>query len=329
VRYIDASGERLSVIGLGTWQFGSREWGYGSAYAEHWAGEIARRAVELGINVFDTAEIYGFGRSERILGEAIADVRDGVFIASKVFPVLPVPSVISRRANGSARRLGVSEIDLYQLHWPNPLVPLSLQMTGMRQLVNRGVIHHIGVSNYSLGRWQAAERALGGVVLSNQVPFNLVDRRPLAQMTSWAAGRGRVVIAYSPLAQGLLSGRYDADHRPGGMRAKQAAFGLENLERAAGVLAALRQVGEAHGATPAQVALAWVVSHEGVVAIPGASSVDQVEHNAAAADLELNGAELAELTAAAEAFQPHEHRGAVSTMVRRRARPVGRTAAHQ
>jgi aryl-alcohol dehydrogenase-like predicted oxidoreductase len=320
VRYIETHGERLSVIGLGTWQFGSREWGYGAGYADHSAGEIARRAVELGINLFDTAEIYGFGRSERILGEAIADVRDSAFIASKVFPVLPVPAVVARRAGGSARRLGISEIDLYQLHWPNPLVPLGLQMTSMRNLVNRGVIHHIGVSNYSLARWQAAERALGGTVLTNQVRFNLVDRRPLAGMTSFAAERGRVVMAYSPLAQGLLSGRYDADHRPGGMRANQSAFLPENLERVAGVLAALRQIGEAHEATPAQVALAWVVSHGAVVAIPGASSVAQLEHNAAAADLELSEAELAELTATAEAFEPFEHREAMGTIARRRFR---------
>jgi aryl-alcohol dehydrogenase-like predicted oxidoreductase len=325
VRYLEASGERLSVIGLGTWQFGSREWGYGPGYADHWAGEIARRAVELGINVFDTAEIYGFGRSERILGEDIAEERDRVFIASKVFPVLPIPAVIGRRAAGSARRLGVSEIDLYQLHWQNQLVPLRVQMEGMRQLVNQGCIHHVGVSNFTLPRWKAAERALGGTVLTNQVRFSLVDRRPLSGMTSWAAEHGHVVMAYSPLAQGLLSGRYDAGHLPGGMRARQTAFLPENLARASPLLAALRRIAEAYDATPAQVALAWVVGNPAVVAIPGASSVTQLEHNAAAADLELSGSERAELTAAAEAFVPLERREAMETIVRRRfRRPPGR-----
>jgi aryl-alcohol dehydrogenase-like predicted oxidoreductase len=325
MRYLEAKGERLSVIGLGTWQFGSREWGYGARYAEHSAGEIARRAVELGVNLFDTAEIYGYGRSERILGEAIAEERDRAFIASKLFPVMPIPAVISRRADASARRLGVGEIDLYQLHWPNRLVPLAVQMDGMRQLVNRGRIHHVGVSNFSLGRWQAAERALGGTVLTNQVRFNLVDRRPLAGMTKWAAEHGHVVMAYSPLAQGLLSARYDAENRPGGMRARQAAFLPESLERVASLLAALRRVAESHDATPAQVALAWVVSHAGVVAIPGASSVAQLEHNAAAADLELAVDELSELTAAAEAYEPIERRQAITTQLRERfPRTVGR-----
>jgi len=330
VRYVEAKGERLSVIGLGTWQFGSREWAYGAGYADHWAGEIARRAVELGVNVFDTAEIYGFGRSERILGEAIAEERDRVFIASKLFPILPIPPVISRRADASARRLGVSEIDLYQLHWRNQIVPLRIQMSGMRQLVNRGSIHHVGVSNYTLPEWQAAERALGGTVLTNQVRFSLVDRRPLSGMTSWAAEHGHVVMAYSPLAQGLLSGRYDAENRPGGMRAGQAAFLPENLERVGGLLAVLRRVAEVHGATPAQVALAWVVSHPAVVAIPGASSVAQLEHNAAAADLELSADEVSELKVAAAAFEPVSRREAIPSILHERVSPsVGRRRRRQ
>ncbi len=318
MRYVEAAGERLSVIGLGTWQFGSREWGYGSSYAEHDAGEIARRAVAVGINLFDTAEIYGFGRSERILGDAIATEREQVFIATKAFPLAPVPAVLGWRARGSAHRLGVTEIDLYHIHWPNPLVPLRIQMKGMRQLRDRGLIRNIGVSNFSLGRWQAAERALGGRVLTNQVRLSLVDRRPIRSMTAWASEHDRVVMAYSPLAQGLLSGRYDADHRPGGMRANQAAFLPENLERAAGLLGTLKAIASAHDATPAQVALAWVISQPGVVAIPGASSVSQLEHNAEAADLELTGDELNELLAEAEAFEPLGRREALSAVAQRR-----------
>jgi aryl-alcohol dehydrogenase-like predicted oxidoreductase len=319
MRYVETKGERLSVIGLGTWQFGSREWGYGSGYAERDAGEIAQRAVALGVNLFDTAEIYGFGRSERILGAAVAEDRADVFLATKVFPVVPLPPVICRRAAGSARRLGITEIDLYQLHQPNPLVPLRVQMEGMRQVRDRGLARNVGVSNYSLRRWRAAERAFGGTVLTNQVRFSLVDRRPLASgMVDWAAEHGHIVMAYSPLAQGLLSGRYDAEHRPTAMRASQPAFLPENLERAAGLIDALRRVATAHDATPAQVALAWVVSYAGVVAIPGASSVSQMEHNAAAADLELSEEERSELLAAAEAFEPLSRRQGIEQVVRQR-----------
>ncbi|HXY44369.1 MAG TPA: aldo/keto reductase [Acidimicrobiales bacterium] len=328
MRYIEASGERLSVIGLGTWQFGSREWGYGAGYAAHEAGSIVARAVALGVNLFDTAEVYGFGASERILGAAVAECREQVFIATKVLPVAPLPSVICRRAEGSARRLGIAEIDLYQLHWPNPAVPLRLQMEGMRQARSRGLVRNVGVSNYSLARWQAAEQAFGDTVLTNQVRFSLVDRRPLASgMTAWAAEHEHLVMAYSPLAQGLLSGRYDADHRPGGMRANQAAFLPDNLARAAGLISTLRRLAADHDATPAQVALAWVVSHAGVVAIPGASSVSQLEHNAAAADLDLSADERAELTAAAEYYEPIDRRQAIRQLSRRRLSQLRRPGA--
>ena len=145
----------------------------------------------------------------------------------------------------AARRLGVGQIDLYQLHQPNPAISLTEQMAGMRAIQRSGVIRQIGVSNYTLERWQAAEGALGGPVFSNQVCFNLVERRPLNGMVEWAASNDRVVIAYSPLAQGLLSGRYDAEHRPTAMRANMSAFLPENLDRVRLLLGALREIAEA------------------------------------------------------------------------------------
>ena len=319
MRYVDVSGVRLSVIGLGAWQFGSREWGYGPGYAEGEAGRIVQRALDLGINLVDTAEAYAFGRSERIVGKAIAGRRDEVFVATKLLPVAPVAPIIERRAKGSARRLGIDVIDLYQIHQPNPVVPLRAQMEGMRRVVSSGLVRHAGVSNFSLSRWQAAEAAYGGPVLSNQVRFSLVDRRPLADLVPWAAGHDRLVIAYSPLGQGLLSARYDATNAPRqGVRAMNPLFLPENLTRAHELLETLRELAKTHDATPAQVALAWVVRRPNVVAIPGASSVEQLERNAAAADLELSDDEDARLTAAAEAFRPLEGAAAVTRLVRRR-----------
>ena len=316
MRYLEIGGERVSVVGLGTWQFGSREWGYGSHYAEHDAVDILEHALDLGINLIDTAEAYGFGRSERIVARGIAGRRSEAFVATKLFPLLPVQAVVSRRAAGSARRLGVAQIDLYQIHQPNPLVPLGEQMAAMRNLQRSGVIRQIGVSNYTLERWQAAEGALGGPVFSNQVRFNLVDRRPLGGMTEWAKANDRLVIAYSPLAQGLLSGRYDAEHRPTAMRAASAAFLPENLERARLLIGTLRDIASAHQATSAQVALAWVISHPNVVAIPGASTVAQLQHNAEAADLELSAEDTHRLNDAAEAFHPISGMAALSPLVR-------------
>jgi aryl-alcohol dehydrogenase-like predicted oxidoreductase len=189
-------------------------------------------------------------------------------------------------------------------------------MTAMRALQRSGVIRHIGVSNYSLDRWKAAEGALGRPVLSNQVRFNLVDRRPLKGLTKWAAANDRLVIAYSPLAQGLLSARYDAQHRPTAMRAKSATFLPENLDRARPLLDALREIAGRHDATAAQVALAWIIGHPNVVAIPGASTVAQLQRNAEAADLELTVEDEHRLVDAAEAYHPLHGVAAVPSLVK-------------
>ena len=301
------SAKPISRIGLGTWQFGSREWGYGEQYNSRDADQIVARAAEVGITLFDTAEMYGFGKSETILGAALAahDLIDTAYVATKHFPVFPIAPLVRRTARASAGRLGISSIDLYQVHQPNPVVRDGTTMAGMRDLQDSGLVCDVGVSNYSLGRWKDAEQALGRPVLSNQVQFSLARLGPLDDLVPYAASEGRVVIAWSPLAQGLLSARYDATNRPtGGVRQMNALFLEENLTRATGLLDALRDVAATHDVTPAQVALAWLLHQPNVVAIPGASSVAQVEANAAAADIELADGEVAELTAQARAFQP-------------------------
>jgi aryl-alcohol dehydrogenase-like predicted oxidoreductase len=300
---VDGLGQ-VSRIGLGTWQFGSREWGYGDSYASGPARAIVERALELGVTLFDSAEIYGFGKSERILGEALGSVREEMVVATKLFPLAPFPPVIRQRALASAKRLGVSRIPLYQVHQPNPLVPDSVIMPGMRSLLEDGTIGAAGVSNYTLGRWRKADDALGRPVVSNQVHFSLAHPEPLRDLVPFAERENRMVMAYSPLAQGLLGGKYSVDNRPGGIRAVNPFFGKENLQRAEPLLETLRRVAAAHDAKPAQVALAWLLSLPAVVAIPGASSVEQLEFNVSAADLDLDPAEVAELTAAAEAFTP-------------------------
>lgn len=304
MRYRDVGGVRLSVIGLGTWQFGSREWGYGAQYADHEALTITRRALDLGINLLDTAEIYAFGRSERILGAAIAGRRGEAFLATKVFPVFPVGPVVSWRGRRSARRLGVRRLDLYQVHAQNPVVPVSTTMRGMARLQRSGIVGAVGVSNFTLAQWRRAEDALGGPVLSNQVRYSLADRGPEQEILPWAQANDRVVIAYSPLGQGLLSGFYDGSNTPKGYRSRTALFRPDNVVRAAALLATLREVAAAHDASPAQAALSWLVRRPGVVAIPGARTVAQLEANAAAADLELTDAQAGALDEASARFHP-------------------------
>jgi len=305
MKYLDVDGiGSVSRVGLGTWQFGSREWGYGDGYAAGAARDIVHRARALGVNFFDTAEVYGLGKSERILGEALGDERDQVAVASKVFPVAPFPAVVKQRERASARRLQLERIPLYQIHQSNPVVPDSVIMPGMRDLLDSGKIGAAGVSNYSLDRWQKADAALGRPVISNQVHFSLAFPRALKDMVPFAERENRIVIAYSPLEQGLLGGKYGLDNRPGGVRALNSLFGTENLRRIEPLLQTLRDVAKEVDAKPAQVALAWLISLPGVVAIPGASSVEQLEFNVAAADIELSAGSREALTEAALAFRP-------------------------
>ena len=293
MKYVEVGGALMSAIGLGTWQFGSTEWGYGSEFARGEAGIIVKRAIELGVTLIDTAEIYGLGRSERIVGAAIRGMRDRVFLATKLFPI-GLPFMTGWRARASARRLQVDHIDLYQLHWTSPLFPPGSTMPRFKHLVDEGLVRHAGVSNHSLGAWQAAERAYGGPVLSNQVLFHLAHRDPDRDLVPWAQKNGRIVIAYSPLGQGLLSGKYQ-DAPPTNFRRMRSNFAAEARARLQPLISALREIGEAHHATPAQIALAWLVRKSNVVAIPGASSVRQLEENAAAADIELEGNEASRL----------------------------------
>jgi aryl-alcohol dehydrogenase-like predicted oxidoreductase len=307
VRYLDVDTGtiKISKIGLGTWQFGAREWGYSQQYAERDSQLIVARAIELGVTLFDTAEIYGFGRSERILGQAISGHRDAVFLATKILPVLPVAPVVEQRAVASASRLGVSRLDLYQVHQPNPAVRDGTIMRGMRSLQRVGLVTEVGVSNYSLSRWRAAEAALGSRVLSNQVRFSLVAPGPGRDLVPFAEQSGHVVIAYSPLGQGLLSGGYHRSNRPANrVRAMNPLFLPDNLERAEELIGVLRQVAAAHSATPAQIALAWVIRSPAVVAIPGASSLAQLESNVAAAEIELADDEWRALSDASQRFSP-------------------------
>jgi aryl-alcohol dehydrogenase-like predicted oxidoreductase len=303
MRYVEIEGMRLSRIGLGTWQFGTREWGYGEHYATVVAPELLRRAAELGITMIDTAEGYGPARSERIIGETLRslppDARAGLVVATKFTPIAPAEPVVAWQVAGSRRRLGMDALDLLYVHWKNPFVSPRRVMQSVRPLVESGAVRRAGVSNFTLAAWQEAERALRAPVVANQVQLSLASPGPTQDLVPYAAAMGRVVVAYSPLGQGLLAGRSDWSSgrfgRPQARRARRRP-GLDAMQ------AVLAEVATAHGATPAQVALAWVVSHPNTIAIPGARTIEQLEENAAAADLELLDEELARLTEASRAF---------------------------
>jgi aryl-alcohol dehydrogenase-like predicted oxidoreductase len=308
MKYLDFGGRQASAIGLGVWQFGSEEWGWGRDFDQTRANRIVDRALQAGINFFDTAELYGHGRSEEILGQALAGRREQALIATKVTPTHLTHDGVVAAAKRSLSRLGVEAADLYQVHWPNRFVRMRSTMSGMRELLERGLIKQCGVSNYPLRLWQRAERELGRPVISNQVHLHLLDQTAVDSLLPYARAQGRVIIAYSPLAQGVLGGRYDPEELPTDFRASNPAFSRSNFERIAPVLDKLRSVARAHQATPAQIALAWLIHLPNVIAIPGARSVEQVETNAAAADIDLSQDEWDGLAEVAREVQPRRAR---------------------
>jgi aryl-alcohol dehydrogenase-like predicted oxidoreductase len=328
MRWVEAAGLRVSVIGLGGWQFGTAGWNWGRDWGPAEATAICRRAVELGITLFDTAESYGDGESERLLGDALSSspARESIVLATKVSPLGLTRERVEAAAQASLERLGTDRIDLYQVHGMDWRVAESVKMAGMRDLIASGAIRHVGVSNYDLASWREAEAALGEPVVSNQVRYSLLTRRPERDLLPHAVANSRLLIAWSPLEQGLLSGKYGDGAAPRFDRASTEYFSPENLRRAQPVVAALREVASARDATPAQVALAWLLHHPNVVAVAGARSLAQLEDNAAAADLALADDEIAHLTAAADRFRPtprpQEEARLVARKVARRARQL-------
>lgn len=304
MRYLDLDGRRLSVVGLGCWQFGDKLWGYGTEYSQADSLAVIQRALELGVTVFDTAELYGSGRSEMLVGTALNSWEGDRFLATKFLPILPVPRVMVSHCAKSLDRLQVPLVDLYQIHWPNPAVPLARQMAGMRKILSLGMSRYAGVSNFSLRRWVAAERRLGLPVISNQVRYNLLQRRPeQGGLLEYAQRNSRLILAYSPLAQGVLSGRYRAGHAPRDLlRRGNSLFTDAALLASAPLLETLREIADAHQSSSSQVALAYLIAQPQVIVIPGAKSIAQLESNVAAADLELGEDELLALRRAADLF---------------------------
>ena len=295
MRYVEFANWRLSKVGLGTSQFANPGWGYG---ADYWPHDLVRQALALGITHFDTSDFYGAGHSERILGAVLGDV-ERVLVATKLFNVAPSARLVMARARASVERLR-GPLGLCYLDWANPFVDDRSLMAGMRRLRAEGLVAEIGVSSYDLARWQAAERHLGAPVLVNQVCYNLLHRDAEETLLPWAAAEGRLIVVAQPFATGFLSGAYHRGKRvTGPWRTPDPLYASDYLGRTTELVETLGEVARAHDATVAQVALAYVLRHPNVVAIPGAGTAGQLAENAAAADLELQEDECQGLAEAA------------------------------
>ena len=281
----------IAPLGIGTWAWGDRLfWDYGKTYDAADLQSAFKTALECGISFFDTAEIYGLGESERLLGEFKRQVDEPVQIATKYFP-LPwrfAASAVAEALTASLKRLQVPTVALYQVHQPfDFFMGQKTLMNALADEVQQGRIAAIGVSNYSAEQMRQAHQFLGdrGVPLAvNQVQYSLLARQIERNgVMAVAKELGVTILAYSPLAQGLLTGKYTPETpQPAGVRRLDPKFSQKGLEKLAPAIATLKEIGEAYGKTPAQVALNWLIAQGNVMAIPGAKNAEQVRMNAGA-----------------------------------------------
>ena len=282
---------------MGTWQAGKRMW---AGIDDRETTAAVRAACDRGITTFDTAEEYGHGHSERILGNALKGARDKVVIASKVYPNHLEPEDLVEACHGSLKNLSTDYIDLYQIHWPSgswgtKIVPVEKSMGALMRLKEQGKIRAVGVSNFSAR--QIEEVLSFGPVESAQPPYSLFWKQAEKEVIPFCRARGITILAYSPLAQGILTGKFGPDHvfAKGDHRRRNRLFAPENRGKVKEALDLLVPMAESKKVSPARLALAWVIHQEGVCAVAGARNADQVSDNAGAADLVLSPRDLEEL----------------------------------
>ncbi len=298
-RELGTSGIQITPIITGTWQAGKSMW-VGIEDAETIAA--LRAAVEAGITTIDTAEVYGQGHSERVVGEALAPIRDRVVLMTKVFANHLQYDQVIAACEGSLTNLKTDYIDLYQIHWPagswnSEVVPIAETMQALTDLKQQGKIRAIGVSNFS--RAQLEEAMSYGRIDSLQPPYSLFWRYVEADLMPYCVEQNISILAYSPLAQGLLTGRFGRGHQfpPEDVRAKSKLFAGENFERALAALEQLRPIADRHHTSLGNLALAWLIAQPQTQAIVGVRNAEQAQQNAAAVTVQLDEAELATISA--------------------------------
>ncbi len=299
------NGPSVTPLCIGTWAWGDKLfWNYGSDYDDKQLREAFQAALETGTTFFDTAEVYGFGQSEEFLGQFMQQSDTPVQIATKFGPA-PwrfTSQSVADALTASLKRLRLERVTLYQVHWPfSFFMSQQTLMNALADEVKRGRIEAVGVSNYSAEQMRQAHQILAdrGVKLaSNQVRYSLITRQ-IESNGIFATARqlGVTILAYSPLAQGLLTGKYtpDSSDSPTGARRLDTRFSKEGLQKYAPVISLLRQLGEKHDRTIAQVALNWLIAQGNVVAIAGAKTAAQVRQNAGALGWKLSDDEIAQL----------------------------------
>ena len=303
---LGATGIEIPVMGCGTWAWGDRwVWGYGSgSYSDEDLRQVYKIMLAAGIDLFDTAEIYGLGRSETLLGQFAHEVGAPIVVATKFvpYPWRLTGTCLKRALEASLKRLGLDRVDLYQMHVPLPPAPVEVWMNAMADTVEAGLTKAVGVSNYDFKQMGQAHNALQdrGIVLAcNQVHYSLLHRAPETDgVLKLCRDLNVTLLAYSPLEMGILTGKYTPDNPPSGSRRRQ--YSPDYLRRVQPLIERMQVIGDSHGGkSPAQVAINWTIC-KGTVPIPGAKNAQQAASNAQSIGWRLTDDEVAELEAFAE-----------------------------
>jgi len=306
-RQLGSSGQGWSVLTMGCWQAGGAQW---ENVQDEASIAAMRAAFEAGITCYDTAEAYNEGYSERILAQALGSKRDEIVIATKVAAHNLAHDKVIEACERSLQNLSTDRIDLYQIHWPagqwgSPIVPIEETMRALGTLKEQGKIGAIGVSNFN---GPQIEEALGfGRIDSLQPPYSLFwDAFERNGTFQTCVRHGVSVIPYSPLAQGLLTGKFNRDNRPGDNRAGNALFQDPVFDQAVAAVEQLKPLAHKHNISTGQLALAWLLEQPGVASvIVGARTPEQVQDNARAADVRLEGADVEEITRIGRSVTEH------------------------
>ncbi len=293
-------------MGLGAWAWGDRTlWHYGRGYTDADIAAAFHATLAAGINLVDTAEVYGNGRSEILLGQLIQETDRTVLVATKYlpFPWRLGPRSVARALRASLKRLNQDKIDLYQIHWPTPITPIEVFAEGLALAVQAGLTRAVGVSNFNKNQMQRAYTVLAKYnipLASNQVEYHLLDRRIEKNgLLDRCKELGVRIIAYSPLAKGLLTGKYSPENPPPSARGNTSKEYLQELQ---GLVGLLSEVGQGQGGkTPVQVALNWAIC-KGALPIPGAKTEAQAVENSGALGWRLTEDDVRALDSASDKF---------------------------
>jgi len=307
-RQLGASELRITPIGLGTWAIGGGNWAFGwGAQDDEESIATIHRALDMGVNWIDTAAVYGLGRSEEVIGRALKGINQRPYIFTKCSMIWDeqrtvghslTKESVKREAEASLRRLQIETIDLYQIHWPNPEAEIEEGWAAMIELQREGKVRYLGVSNFSVAQMQRVQRL--ATITSLQPPYSLLDRDIEAEVLPYTQRNGIGVIAYSPMASGLLTGKMSRERIAAlpkdDWRRRNEWFTEPQLSRNLDLVEKLREIGARHGRTAGEVAIAWTLRRPEVTgAIVGARRPEQLNGVIGAGIFRLTPEEIAEV----------------------------------